>query len=83
LGTQTLAGTLLGTQTLADNDSLSPGGTLLGTQTLADTPHKQHKAWQYKVHPSATAGEAAELRKFNGQSIRNARKKARGAQESE
>ena len=38
LGTQTLAGTLLGTQTLAENDTLSPGGTLLGTQALADTP---------------------------------------------
>ena len=32
-------------------DALSPGGTFLGTQTLADTPHKQHKAWQYKVPP--------------------------------
>ena len=83
LGTQTLAGTLLGTQTLADNDALSPGGTLLGTQALADTPQKKHKAWQYTVTPSNTAGEAAELRKFNAQSIRNARKKARGAEESE
>ena len=83
LGTQTLAGTLLGTQTLADNDALSPGGTLLGTHALADTPQKKQKAWQYEATPSTTAGEAAELRKFNAQSIRNARKKARGAEESE
>ena len=83
LGTQALAGTLLGTQTLADNDALSPGGTLLGTHALADTPQKKQKAWQYEATPSTTAGEAAELRKFNAQSIRNARKKARGAEESE
>ena len=83
LGTQTLAGTLLGTQTLADNDALSPGGTLLGTQTLGDTPQKKHKAWLYEATSSTTAGEAAELRKFNAQSIRNARKKARGAEEPE
>ena len=82
LGTQTLAGTLLGTQTLADNDALSPGGTLFGTQTLGHTPQKKHKAWQYKVTPSTTAGEAAELRKFNAQSIRNARNKAKGADKS-
>ena len=64
-------------------DFLSPGGTLLGTQTLADTLHKQHKAWQYKVPPSATAGEAAELRKANGMSYRDARKKAKRAEKSE
>ena len=76
LGTQTLAGTLLGTQTLADNDALSPGGTLLANQTLGHTPLKKHRAWQYTATPSTKAGEAAELHKFIGQSIRNARKKA-------
>ena len=45
------------------------------TQTLSDTPNKRNMAWQYEVPPSATAGEAAELRKFNGQSFRNARKR--------
>ena len=64
-------------------DALSPGGTLLDTQTLADTPHKQNKAWQCKVPPSATAGEAAKLRKANGQSCRDARKKGKHAGESE
>ena len=56
-------------------DVSSPGGTLLDTQTLAGTPLKQHEAWQYTVPPSATAGEAAKLRKANGQSCRDARKK--------
>jgi len=56
-------------------DISSPGGTLSDTQTLADTPHKLNKAWQYEVAPRATAGEAAELRKANGQSCRDARKK--------
>ena len=55
----------------------------MGTQALAHTPQKKHKAWQYGATPSTTAGEAAELRKFNAQSIRNARKKAKGAEESE
>ena len=65
-------------------DAFSPGGgTLLGTQTLAGTPHKEHEAWQYTVPPSATAGEAAKLREFNAQSIRNARKKGKRAEESE
>ena len=61
-------------------DALSPGEILLDTQALADTPHKQHKVWLYGIPPGATAGEAAELRKLNAQSIRNARKKARGAE---
>ena len=43
-------------------------------------PLKKHRTWQYTATPSTTAGEAAELRKFNGQSIRNARKKAKGAE---
>ena len=65
-------------------DAFSPGGgTLLGTQTLAGTPHKEHEAWQYSVPPSATAGEAAKLRKINTQSIQNARKKGKRAEESE
>ena len=65
-------------------DAFSPGGgTLLGTQTLAGTPHKEHEAWQYTAPPSATAGEAAKLRKINTQSIQNARKKGKRAEESE
>ena len=55
----------------------------MDTQTLAGTPLKQHEAWQYTVPPSATAGEAAKLRKANAQSIQNARKKGRRAEESE
>ena len=50
---------------------------MLDTHTLADTPHKQHKAWLYDIPPGATAGEAAELRRANGQSCRNARRKAK------
>ena len=55
----------------------------MDTQALADTPHKLNKAWQYEVAPRATAGEAAELRKANGQSCRDARKKGKLAEESE
>ena len=55
----------------------------MANQTLGPTPLKKHRAWQYTATPSTTAGEAAEIRKYNAQSIRNARKKARGAEESE
>ena len=55
----------------------TPGGTHVGEQSLADTPKKLHKAWQFDIPPGATAGEAAELRKANGQSCRNARRKAK------
>ena len=64
-------------------DVPSPGGTYFGDQTHAETPQKRNMAWQYAVPVGSAAGEAAELRKFNAQSIRNARKKARGAEESE
>ena len=55
----------------------TPGGTHVGEQSLADTPKKLHKAWQFDIPPGATAGEAAELRRANGQSCRNARRKAK------
>ena len=55
----------------------------MANQTLGPTPLKKHRAWQYTATPSTTAGDAAELRKFNAQSIRNARKKGRGAEEPE
>ena len=56
----------------------TPGGTRVGEQSLAYTPKKLHKAWLFDIPPGATAGEAAELRKANGQSCRNARRKAKG-----
>ena len=60
-------------------DAFSPGGTHVGEQTLAHTPRKLHKAaWLFDIPAGATAGEAAELRKANGQSSRNARRKAKG-----
>ena len=40
-------------------------------------------AWHYEVLPSATAGEATELRRANGQSFRNARNKLKSAKKSE
>ena len=55
----------------------TPGGTHVGEQSLADTPNKLHKAWLFDIPPGATAGEAAELRKANGQSCHNARRKAK------
>ena len=56
----------------------------MANQTLGPTPLKKHRAWLYTATPSTTAGEAAEIRKYNAQSIRNARKKkARGAEEPE
>ena len=58
-------------------DASSPGGTHVGEQTLAHTPRKLHKAWLFDIPAGATAGEAAELRKANGQSCRNARRKAK------
>ena len=61
----------------------TPGGTRVGEQSLAYTPKKLQKAWLFDTPPGATAGEAAELRKANGQSCRNARRKARSAQQSE
>ena len=64
-------------------DAFSPGGTHVGEQSLADTPNKLHKAWLFDIPPGATAGEAAELRKANGQSCRNARRKAKGEEISD
>ena len=56
----------------------------MANQTLGPTPLKKHRAWQYTATPSTTAGEAAEIRKYNAQSIRNVRKRmARGAEEPE
>ena len=62
-------------------DASSSGGTHDDEQTLAHTPRKLHKAaWLFDIPAGATAGEAAELRKANGQSCRSARKKVKGAE---
>ena len=45
--------------------------------------NKRNMAWQYDIPPGATAGDAAERHKVNGQSIRNVRKKVKGAGKSE
>ena len=44
----------------------------MGTQSLAPTPNGQHEAWLFKL-----SGEKEARRKENGQSIRDARNKAK------
>ena len=53
-------------------DAFSPGGTYFGKQIPDNNPNKWKKVWQYEVRPSATAGEAAELRQANRKSYRSA-----------
>ena len=60
----------------------TPGGSRVGTQNLWKTPNGTHQVWQFSIPPGAPAGEAAERRRDNTQSIRNARKKARKEDET-
>ena len=61
-------------------DSATPNGTDEGIQKLVPTPKGNNEAWQFIRRKGASAEEAKTQQEKDGQSVKNARKRAKKEQ---